>query len=274
MPSKLRNPITISGSTGVTISNVGSFDGLEQFSTDIDVGNDISPTGSVTFAQVTASMNLGGVSYSDGGIVNGTVNIAGATKVTSNFFVTGSVTSSGLSYGSLTADSQTGGTTYLSGSNIFGDDITDKQYYSGSVSMTGSFSLNGYEVDEITNDTELTDQSSTGLATESGSRLYANANVGTESGRENYMRKNFSKSASSISNNTASFTAVTASAPSGITATSENDFIFFINGSVMEHDAITIQQSGDNFLVIVDSDSIGYDLEQTDSIRAWGRFDA
>ena len=42
----------------------------------------------------------------------------------------------------------------------------------------------------------------------------------------------------------------------------------------MEHDAITIQQSGDNFLVIVDSDSIGYDLEQTDSIRAWGRFDA
>ena len=279
MATRLRQPLTITGGTGVTASNSGvQYFGTEQVQQEISIGNDISTTGNVQFNQVTSSLNLGGASYSDSGIVNGTVNITnagvGTTKVTSNFFVTGSVTSSGLSYGSLTADSQTGGTTYLSGSNIFGDDITDKQYYSGSVSMTGSFSLNGYEVDEITNDTELTDQSSTALATESGSRLYANANVGTESGRENYMRKNFSKSASSISNNTASFTAVTASAPSGITATSENDFIFFINGSVMEHDAITIQQSGDNFLVIVDSDSIGYDLEQTDSIRAWGRFDA
>lgn len=274
MPSKLRNPITISGSTGVTISNVGSFDGLEQFSTDIDVGNDISLTGSVTFAQVTASMNLGGASYSDGGIVNGAINIVGATKVTSNLFITGSVTSSGLNYGSLTADSETGGTTHLSGSNIFGDDLTDKQYFSGSVSVSSSFSLNKYEVDEISNDVLLSDSSTTALATESGSRLYAQANVGTESGKEDYMRKNFSKAASSISNNTASFSAVTASAPSGLTATSENDFIFFINGSVMEHDAITIQQSGDNLLVIVNSDSIGYNLEQTDSIRAWGRFDA
>ena len=158
MATRLRQPLTITGGTGVTASNSGvQYFGTEQVQQEISIGNDISTTGNVQFNTVTSSMNLGGASYSDSGIVNGTVSITGTTKVTSNFFVTGSVTSSGLSYDSLTADTQTGGTTYTSGSNIFGDDTTDKQYFSGSVAMTGSFSLDGYESDEISNDTSLTD---------------------------------------------------------------------------------------------------------------------
>ena len=87
------------------------------------------------------------------------------------------------------------------------------------------------------------------------------------------MRKNFNKNASSVTNNTASFTAVTASAPDGITSTSENDFLFWNNGQVMEHDALTIQQSGSTFLLIVDGSSLGYNLETDDEIKAWGKFD-
>ena len=73
---------------------------------------------------------------------------------------------------------------------------------------------------------------------------------------------------------TASFNAVTASAPSGLSATNENDFVFFINGQYMEHDAITIQQSSTTFLLKVDNSSIGYDLESDDEIIAVGKFDS
>jgi hypothetical protein len=92
---------------------------------------------------------------------------------------------------------------------------------------------------------------------------------------DQYMRKQFVKKAASISiPSTASFTAVTASAPSGLTATNEQDFVFFINGQYMEHDALTIKQAGSNFLLLVDTDSIGYSLEADDEIIAQGKFNS
>tara|TARA_R110002096_G_scaffold169668_1_gene341340 strand:- start:752 stop:1732 length:981 start_codon:yes stop_codon:yes gene_type:complete len=103
-------------------------------------------------------------------------------------------------------------------------------------------------------------------------------------GRDNYLRKQFVKSAVSYTGSTTfgdfagfktgSFNATTASAPTGFTATTENDFIFFLNGQYMEHDALTIKQSGSLFQVQVDTDSIGYVLEASDEILAWGKFDA
>ena len=49
-----------------------------------------------------------------------------------------------------------------------------------------------------------------------------------------YLRKTFVKKANYITiPSTASFSAVTASAPSGLTATNEQDFVFFINGQYM-----------------------------------------
>jgi len=42
----------------------------------------------------------------------------------------------------------------------------------------------------------------------------------------------------------------------------------------MEHDAIEIQQAASTFLLKVDSDSIGYDLESDDEILAWGKFNS
>ena len=68
---------------------------------------------------------------------------------------------------------------------------------------------------------------------------------------------------------------MTASAPSGVTSTSENDFVFFINGQYMEHDAISIQQKNSTeFLLKVDTNSIGYDLEADDEILGIGKFNS
>ena len=93
--------------------------------------------------------------------------------------------------------------------------------------------------------------------------------------RLDYLRKSYVKKSASITiPSSASFTAVSASAPDGLSSTSENDFIFFINGQYMEHDALTIQQAGSAFHLKVDNDSIGYDLEGDDEILAIGKFNS
>jgi len=93
--------------------------------------------------------------------------------------------------------------------------------------------------------------------------------------RFDYLRKSYVKKSASITiPNSASFTAVSASAPDGVTSTTEDDFIFFINGQYMEHDALSIQQEGSSFILLVSTGSIGYDLEADDEVLAWGKFNA
>ena len=90
-----------------------------------------------------------------------------------------------------------------------------------------------------------------------------------------YLRKQFVKKSASITvPSSASFTAVSASAPAGFTSTIEDDFLFFINGQYMEHDALTIRQEGSSFMLFVNTGSIGYDLEVDDEILAWGKFNS
>ena len=102
--------------------------------------------------------------------------------------------------------------------------------------------------------------------------------------RNEFLRKNYVKRAASYSGSvslnditgyaTASFTATTASSPTGLTAVGENDFVFFMNGQYMEHDALEVQQSGVNFMLKVNTTSIGYVLESDDEIIAHGKFDS
>ena len=107
--------------------------------------------------------------------------------------------------------------------------------------------------------------------TEHAVKSYVDSEV---SEANSYFRKQFVKTSSTITTATASFTAVTASAPISLTATGENDFVFFVNGQYMEHDALQVEQSGSVFLLKVDNDSIGYDLESDDEILAIGKFDS
>ena len=92
--------------------------------------------------------------------------------------------------------------------------------------------------------------------------------------QQTYLRKSFVHTGSFSSISTASFTAVTASAPSDMTSTSENDFMFFLNGQMMEHDALTIRQTGSFLHLQVDNESIGYDMESRDEIVGFGKFNS
>ena len=277
MAQTLKQSFTLTSDTGVTLSNSGIvWDASQTLIQVVDVGNDVSTTGNVQFNQITASSyQLGDdVSIFDNGQVLGSITHTGTTNVSSTLSIGGNV----IITGKITAEEfitelTSSSTIFKSGSTRFGDTIDDTHYITGSLYESGSFVLNGFSSNEISNDGLLGDNSQTAIVTEGALKTYADTDVGTTI-VEPYLRKNFNKSASSISNNTASFSAVTASAPDGITATNETDFLFFNNGNIMEHDSLTIEQSGSTFLLIVDPSGIGYNLESDDEIKAWGKFNA
>jgi hypothetical protein len=278
MATQLKNSLTITGGTGVTASNSGvAFDGTEQIVQEISVGNDIRTTGNVQFNAVTSSAG-----YDLGGFTLLTDRWESNFNAGGNMVVTGNLTIPGnasvgvnVTAEKIASELTSSGTIFQSGSTQFGDTIDDTHYMTGSVYQSGSFSLLGSNITEISNDTTLADGSSTALTTENASKAYIVSEIGS-SGEPTtidvYLRKSYNKTASSISNNTASFSAFSASAGS-LTATNENDFIFFNNGQVIEQDALTIQQNSSTFMMISDPSSLGYNLDSSDEIKAWGKFE-
>ena len=273
----LENSLILNQGTGVTISNTGvGFNGSAALSQNIAIGQAVETTSNVTFNQLTASnsVQIGDSStiYSSTGI-SGSIDVTGSLETTGDLTVQGNTTINGTLTANEFHTTFTSASIILaSGSTRFGDTLDDTHEFTGSVDVTGSFSLNGYSVNEISNDTALTDGSATALITENAIKTYITDNV-TDSAT--YLRKNFFKSSASITNaTTASFTAVTASAPSGLTSTTENDFVFFINGQYMEHNALAIQQKGSSLELHVDTGSIGYILESDDEILSVGKFNS
>ena len=270
--------LTLTQGVGVTISNTGvSFDGSEALTQTISIGQPVGTTDSVKFNQVTASsaIQIGDSStkYSSTGI-SGSIDITGSLVTTGNMTVAGNTTITGrLTANEFHTVMTSASILFESGSTKFGNSTDDKHEFTGSAQVTGSFKLNGYQITELSNDTTLGGSSAVAVPTENAVKSYVDAEVGTV---QSYLRKQFVKISSGISNaSTASFNSVaSASAPTGYTATSENDFIFFINGQYMEHDALTIQQAGSNFLLIVNTSGIGYTLESDDEILAIGKFNS
>jgi hypothetical protein len=277
MPIQLKQPLTITGGTGVTASNSGvAFDGTQQIIQQISIGQDIDVTDNVQFNSITASSwKLGDdISIYDNGQVLGSVTHTGTTSISSTLSINGNAIVTGkITAEEIIAELTSSGTIFKSGSTQFGDTIDDTHYITGSLYDSGSLTISGSLVNEISNDVLLGDNSQTAIITEGAVKTYADTNIGTTV-VEPYLRKNYNKSATSISNNTSSFTAFSASAPDGITATSESDFLFFNNGQIMEHDALQVQQSGSTFMMISDPSSLGYNLDSLDEIKAWGRFEA
>ena len=267
-------PLTFNQGTGITLSSDGvEFDGSSRVDQTISIGQAVATTDNVTFAQVSASsLVLDSTTY-DGGSITGDINITGSVTTTGNFNVNGNATIAGtLTAQEYHTEFVSASIIFASGSTIFGDTQDDTHHFTGSLLMTGSLALNAYSVTEISNDTSLTDSSATALVTENAVKTYVDDNSVTQ---QTYLRKQYFKTTTAITvPATASFTAVTASAPSGMTATSENDFIFFINSQYMEHDALEIEQSGSVLLLKVDNDSIGYDLELDDEVLAIGKFNS
>ena len=268
------NPIVFNAGTGVTLSSDGvEFNGGSRVDQTISIGQDVSSTSNVVFNSVSASsLTLGSTIFKDSQIT-GSISILGSLTTTNNLTINGDATVDGtLTVRELHTEFVSASIVFASGSTQFGDTLDDVHEFSGSVSISGSLSLNNYSVTEVSNDTTLVDSSATALVTENAVKSYVNTNVIQAN---SYLRKQVFKTSNSISApSTASFSAISSSAPTGLTSTSKNDFIFFINGQYMEHDALDIQQAGSTFHLIVNNDSIGYDLEGDDEILAIGKFNS
>ena len=274
----ITNPFTITQGTGVIVSNNGSsFDGSSALAQQFSIGQSVGTTDSPVFNSLTAnSVSIGSATttITDGAFdsdmdISGSVEVTGSLSVGGNLAVTGSITSN-----ILVEQITTRSVNYSTGSNAFGDDLNDLHRFTGSLDVTGSFKLNGYQINEISNDSNFSDGSTTALVTENALKAFNPSSTTTD--ETTYLRKQFFKTSAGISgSNTASFTALTASAPSGVTATTENDFVFFVNGQYMEHDALDIQQKNSTeFLLKINTTSIGYSLESDDEILAIGKFNS
>ena len=274
IPVNVSNPLVFTAGTGVTLSNNSfEFDGSVRLDQTISIGQPVAVTDDVTFNEISASsLVIGSNTYNSNGI-SGSLNITGSVIVTGSMTIEGDASVSGtLTVQEFHTEFVSSSILFESGSTVFGNSVDDTHQFSGSIFTSGSFSLNNYSVDEISNDIALTDGSTVALVTENAAKTYVDNQTDTQ---QAYLRKQFVKKSSSITiPATASFSAVTASAPSDLTATSENDFIFFINGQYMEHDALTIQQSSTTFKLMINNDGIGYDLEDDDEILAIGKFNS
>jgi hypothetical protein len=279
---KINNPITLKSGTGVTLSEgvIGftekDFDGSNSANVKVAIGQPIGTSDNVQFDSVTLtsgdSLNVGGFVISDGSISGSRVRFQQDLEVTQNLRVTSSLVVNGtITSGSGTFGSTSKTTTHNTGSTRWGESLTQKQFATGSFEISSSFFLNGYEVNEISNDTDLTDQSPKAFVTENVTKSH----LATIKPDRDYLRKSFAHTGSFVNSATSSFTAITASSPTSMTSTSENDFMFFINGMVMENDALTIEQkSATNLELRINTDELGYILDSSDEVIGFGKFNS
>ena len=281
---QLKKPITIELGTGVSgVRNGVDFSTREFFLSNdqnvtISIGQDVGTTANVVFNSVVSSdtINVGNLFLGDGFISssNSVVGHTGSLVITENVNATSMTTNGQLNYEKFEV-SVTGSTTiFESGSSRFGDSLDDTHKVSGSSNITGSFGLNGTSISEISNDITLGDSNASSLVTENATKEYLNTTLGSAA-KLAYLRKSFTHTGSFTSANTSSFTAVTASAPSGVTGTTENDFIFFVNGMMIENDALEIvQKTSTNLELRLDTSELGYTLESDDEVIGFGKFNS
>ena len=275
---KFRNPFRVSGSTGFLVSNTDVIDGLTKQSVGLSIGQAVETTSDVVFNDIDQPTSVI-IGSSAQNIVLSYASISGSVTQTfgDSFVVSESLSAlSDMSViGNITAQkieaTLTGSQTlYDSGSSKFGDTVNDTHEITGSISISGSYILNNYSITEISADTTGVDESTTAIIVEDAARELFSA----VSSQNDFIRQKFAHTGSVQSGATASFTAVTASAPSGLVATTEDDFMFFNNGMIIEYDALTIEQSGSKFLLKVNPTSLGYGLNTDDEIVVWGKFNA
>ena len=276
----LKEPLILKNGTGFNLSPSNTelrADSAPNTDITIAINQAVESSSNVQFADLTANPFI--IDNSTLVLNRNYISASGEVTQTGDFLVSSFVSHSGdfTVGGSVTAQTLEARLTrsftlFESGSTLFGDTTDDTHQFSGSVVNSGSYTLNSSDtMTEISNDTSLTDGSSTSFVTENAVKTYVDNQTDDFN---SYVRKCFTHTGSFVSVSTASFTAITASAPSGITSTNEDDFMFFINGAIAENDALTVQQSGSIFYLKVNNNSIGYDLQNIDEIVAWGKFNS
>ena len=281
---KLRSALVAKQGTGVTLTKNGVtgdqiLDGTDTSVVRISIGQNVQTSSNVQFDNVTLSSNSLTVGtgsevlvFSDGKIV-GDLHFQDKVLTTENVTTIGNLIYKGVVTASnFETDLSNATSSVETGSTRWGESLSQKQFFTGSLDISGSLSLNNSnDITEISNDTDVTDQSQTSLVTEYVAYEYLS---GTAPER-NYLRKSFVHTGSFINSSTSSFNAITASSPSGMTGTTENDFMFFINGMLVENDALTIEQkTSTNLELRLDTNSLGYTISSQDEVIGFGKFNS
>ena len=238
------------------------------------IAQDVSPTSTVTFAETTSSvftvdnnLSLSGSSINNLSTLTGNLIISDNLSNTNNLIINGNIVAD-----EFISELTQSVTIFKSGSTQFGNTSDDNHILSGSLNLSGSLSLGQtVSINEVSNDATLSGSNATLTASENALKTYVDGQTDV---RNTYLRKSFVHTGSFVSTATQSFTAITASAPTGMSSTSKEDFIFFMNGAFMETDALNIQQSGSQFLLLINNNSIGYDVANTDELLAFGKFNS
>ena len=274
----VKSPLKFVEGTGVTISPSNELIFLRDVkNVTLSIPQAVESSSNVIFSQLTstAQLDLGveslNASHSSGTLYTQNTSLTGSLDVEYNVSTSGDFTvGGGITAQTILSELTQSFVLEDSGSTKFGNSLDDTQNITGSTSITGSLVVAGYSVTEISNDSLLADGNTAGLATEYAvKQFFAPFFVNST-----YLRKSFAHTGSLLNTNTASFTAITASAPDGFTTTNEGDFIFFLNGMLMEQDALTVQQSGSNFLSKIDTSALGFTLNAADEIVAFGKFNS
>ena len=282
---KVKKPLTIKSGTGVSLSETNtpftekSFDGSNSSTIRVSIGQAVGTTDSVQFNKVTLSPStliIGSgsanqLTFGDGVISGSDIQFQNDLTITQNLNTTQLMVVQDIISGSTsTFGSIVKTTTHNTGSTRWGESLTQKQFATGSFELTGSLSLNRYEIKEISNDTSLTDESPNTLVTENVAKTF----LATIKPDRDYLRKSFTHTGSFVNGSQVRFSALTASAPSSLTSTSENDFMFFVNGMLIENDALTIQQVASNLNLNLDTNALGYTISAQDEVIGFGKFNS
>ena len=262
--------------TGVTINQDNQLLRAEARElVNISIGNDVSVTSQPLFLSVTPTNQQFQINQFiiTPNAMTGSINLLGDLTLSTTLTVGNDMRVLGATTASKIESQQTQSfTIFDSGSSLFGDSVDDTHKISGSLLSSGSIVLNNGTIQNISNDTALSDNSTQDVVTERAGKTYID-NIGYE-GFQTYQRKCFPHTGSFISATTSSFNAVTASAPSGFTSTTKNDFMFFINGVIVENDGVDIQQVGSSLLLKIDTSNVGYVLSGDDEVVGWGKFNS
>ena len=277
---KFKNPLRTSGSDGFQTSITdqdGNVSTINVFSIGQDVGTDsnvefdgVSQPDSQTAIIGTDENNMVlGYGFISGSNLTFTTDEQGISE---NYTHEDDITINGnINFFSASAEQENTVRIESSGSTKFGDTLDDLHQITGSFNVTGSMSLNGTTI-SVSDNSDVSLARQNVLVTERVGSIVLGGDTITEN---EYLRKIYAKKADTISNSTASFAATTASIATGMTTTSVHDFQFFINGMIMEFDALTIQQNPANeFELHINTDSLGYNLQSDDEIVAWGKFNS
>ncbi len=89
-----------------------------------------------------------------------------------------------------------------------------------------------------------------------------------------YLATSKTKYASTVTTNTATFSASFLTAPLPLSATDKNSFTYFVNGQLVDINSVTsfIDNGNGTCTLTVDVNLLGYSLETDDQIIAIGKF--